>query len=73
MEFSRQNIGMGSCSILQGIFPTQGSNPDLQHCRLILYQPSHQGRLYIMDMYINKKGLSQSYPGLAALQYSRLR
>ena len=29
---------MGSFSLLQGIFPTQGSNPGLPHCRRILYQ-----------------------------------
>ena len=28
-----QNTGVGSLSLLQGIFPTQGSNPDLPHCR----------------------------------------
>jgi len=38
-----QNSGVGSCSLLQGIFPTQGSNPGLPHCRQILYQLSHQG------------------------------
>ena len=38
-----QNAGMGSLSFLQGIFPTQGSNPGLPHCRWILYQLSHQG------------------------------
>ena len=38
-----QNAGVGSCSLLQGIFPTQGSNPGLQHCRWILYQLSHKG------------------------------
>ena len=38
-----QNTGMGSRSLLQGIFPTQGSNPGLQHCRQILYQLSRQG------------------------------
>ena len=32
-----------SCSLLQGIFPTQRSNPGLPHCRQILYQLSHQG------------------------------
>ena len=37
-----QNIGVGSFSLLQEIFPTQGSNPDLLHCRRILYQLSHQ-------------------------------
>ena len=38
-----QNTEVGSLSLLQGIFPTQGSNPDLPHCRRILYQLSHQG------------------------------
>ena len=38
-----QNTGMGSLSLLQGIFPTPGSNPDLPHCRWIPYQLSHQG------------------------------
>ena len=38
-----QNTGVGSLSLLQGIFPTQGSNPGLPHCRRILYQPSHKG------------------------------
>ena len=43
MEFSDQNTRAGSCSLLQGIFPTQGSNPSLLHCRRIPYQLSHQG------------------------------
>ena len=34
---------MGSRDLLQGIFPTQGSNPGILHCRQILYQLSHQG------------------------------
>ena len=38
-----QNIGVGSLSLLLGIFPTQGSNPGLPHCRWILYQLSHKG------------------------------
>ena len=38
-----QNTGVGSHSLLQGIFPTQGSNPGLLHCRQILYQLSHKG------------------------------
>ena len=36
---------MGGLSLLQGIFPTQGSNPGLPHCRRILYQLSHKGSL----------------------------
>ena len=38
-----QNTGVGSRSLLQGIFPTQGSNPGLPHCRWVLHQLSHQG------------------------------
>ena len=38
-----QNIGVGSLSLLQVIFPTQESNPGLLHCRQILYHLSHQG------------------------------
>ena len=32
-----QNTGVGSHSLLQGIFPTQGMNPGFLHCRQILY------------------------------------
>ena len=41
-NFQGQNTAVGSCSLLQGIFPTQGSNPGIPHCRQILYQLSHQ-------------------------------
>ena len=46
---SGQNIGMGSFSFLQGIFPTQGSNPGFLHCRRILYQLSHKGSPRILE------------------------
>ena len=36
-----QNTEVGSLSLLQGVFPTQGSNPGLPHCRWILHQLSH--------------------------------
>ena len=36
-----QNTGVGSLSLLQGIFPTQELNPGLPHCRRILYPLSH--------------------------------
>ena len=36
-------LELGSFSLLQGIVPTQGSNPGLLHCRWILYQLSHKG------------------------------
>ena len=38
-----KNTGVGCHALLQGIFPTQGSNPGLPHCRQILYHLSHQG------------------------------
>ena len=38
-----KNTGVGNLSLLCGIFPTQGSNSGLPHCRQILYQWSHQG------------------------------
>ena len=44
-----QNTGVGSCSLLQGIFPTQGLNPGLLHCRQILYHLSHQGSPRILE------------------------
>ena len=43
MEFSRPEYRVSSRSLLQEIFPTQGSNPGLPHCRQILYHLSHQG------------------------------
>ena len=51
-----QNTGVGSLSLLQGIFPTQGSNPGLPHCRWILYQLSYQGSYtytYILSFFIS--------------------
>ena len=38
-----QNTAVGNLSPLQGLFPTQGLNPGLLHCRRILYQLSHKG------------------------------
>ena len=43
LEFPRPEYWSGSLSLLQGIFPTQGSNPRLPHCRWILYQLTHKG------------------------------
>ena len=41
MEFSWQNSGVSCHFLLQEIFPTQGSNISLLHCRQILYHLSH--------------------------------
>ena len=51
-----QTTGVGSLSLLQGIFPTQGLNPGLPHCRQILYPLSHKGSpgLDLGNITINK-------------------
>ena len=38
-----ENTGVGCHLLLQRIFPTQKSNPGLQHCRQILYRPNYEG------------------------------
>ena len=58
-----QNTGVGSLSLLQGIFPTQGSNPGVPHCRRILYQLSHKGSPRILEWiaYPFSRGSSQPW------------
>ena len=50
-----QNTGVGSLSVLQGIFPTQGSNPGLPHCKQILYQLSHKANPLLYYNLTNKR------------------
>ena len=45
-----KDTGVGCHFLLQGIFPTQGSNPDLLHCRQTLYCLSHQGSFVVKAM-----------------------
>ena len=67
-----QNTGVGSCYLLQGIFPTQGSNPCLLHWQedslplchlrspeyaLLLLQLSHVSRVRLCDL------MDSSLPG----------
>ena len=42
-DFQGKSTAVGCHFLLQGIFPTQGSNPDLSHCRQTHYYLSHQG------------------------------
>ena len=42
-------MGVGCHALLQGIFPTQGSNPGLPYCRQILHHLIHQGSSRIME------------------------
>ena len=44
-----QNTGVGNLSLLQGIFPTQGSNSGYPHCRQILYQLNRKGSPRILE------------------------
>ena len=55
--FSNKNTGVGCLSLLQGIFPTQGSNPGLPHCRQILYQLNHKGSP-VNTLNLNLKNIS---------------
>ena len=57
-----QNIVVGSLSLLQGIFPTQGSNPGLPHCRWILYQLSHKGSPRILEWVAYSFSTGSSWP-----------
>ena len=56
-----QNTGVSYLSLLQGIFPTQGSNPGLPHCGWILYQLSLKGSSRIQEWvaYPFSRGSSQ--------------
>ena len=45
-----QNAGVGSLSLLQRIFSTQGLNPGLPHCKWILYQLSLKGSPWMWEL-----------------------
>ena len=57
-----QKTGVGSLSLLQGIFPTQGSNPGLPHSRQILYQLSHKGSPRILKWVDSPFSSGPSWP-----------
>ena len=63
---------MGSLSLLRGIFPTQGSNPGLPHCRWILYHLSHQGSPRILE-WVAGSHLQGIYPTRDRTQISPLQ
>ena len=47
--FPGKSAGVDCHFLLQGIFPTQGSNPGLLHCGRMLYHLSHQGSLLTLE------------------------
>ena len=53
---------MGSHSLLQGIFPTQGLNPVLLHCKRIIYLLSHQGSQRILEWVVYPFSSRFSWP-----------
>ena len=61
-NFLGQDTGVDSLSLLQGIFPTQGSNPGLPHCRRILYQLSHKGSPRILEWVAYPYSSGSSWP-----------
>ena len=69
-----QNAGVGSHSLLQGIFAIQGLNPDLPHCRQILYQLNHKGSHRILEWvaYPFSSGSSRPRNGTGELNWGLL-
>ena len=73
-DFPGKSAGVDCHFLLQGIFPTQGSNPGLSHCRQTLYCVSHQGspiRTYIKGI-LNELGLGSTLIGLMLNRFSPL-
>ena len=65
--FPGMNTEVACHFLLQGIFPTQGSNLGLLHCRQILYCPSHQGTCYERMRLINRLIWGKSYSSSPSL------
>ena len=57
-----QNTGVGSLSLLQGIFPIQRSNPGLPHCRRILSQLSQKGSPGVLEWVAYSFSSRSSWP-----------
>ena len=61
--FPGKNTGVGCHFLLQEIFPTQGLNPGLLHCRQTLYLLSHQGSSHCIPLKSTLHGPARmSYP-----------
>ena len=57
-----KNTGVGCHALFQGIFPTQGLNPGLPHCRGMLYWLSHKGSQRILEWVAYPFSSSSSWP-----------
>ena len=58
-----QDTGVGSLSLLQRIFSTQGSNPGLPHCRRILYQLRYKRSPVTLEWVAYPFSSRSSWPG----------
>ena len=58
-----KNKGVGCHALFQGIFPTQGSNPCLLHCRQVVYCLSHQESPRILEWVACSFSRGSSQPG----------
>ena len=67
-----QNTRVGSLSLTQDSFPTQGLKPGLPHCRWILYQLSHRGSRRILE-WVAYPFCSESSPPRNRARVSALR
>ena len=56
-----KNTGIGCHALLQRIFPTQGLNPGVLHCRQILHRLSHQEALITGKLKAKRKWRIQSW------------
>ena len=59
-----QNTGVGSLSLIQEVFPTQGSNPGLLQCCWILYQLSYKGSPRTLEWVVYPFSSWSSWPGI---------
>ena len=60
----QKNTRVGCHAFLQGIFPSQGSNPGLLHCRQILYCLNHQGSPRKLEWVVSPFSRGSSRPGI---------
>ena len=63
-----KNNGVSCHALLEGIFPTQRSNPGLPHCRQILYRLSHKGSPRILEWIAYPFSSGSSQPREASTQ-----
>ena len=73
MEFSRPEYWSRLPFPFQGIFPTQGSNPGLPHCRQILYHLSHQGSPKQKGVLSNSAGRTQNLSRMKDNEYKEIQ